>query len=94
MLVVGVVLYFSRAKKGVSAETKLRGRDVPYLDGKWIRYSADYAKRAQIELTPVQRSNLAPVVSVTGTVTFDPEKVAAVGARIPGRVRADLEAGG
>jgi membrane fusion protein, heavy metal efflux system len=27
------------------------------------------------------------VVSVTGTVTFDPEKVAAVGARISGRVR-------
>jgi cobalt-zinc-cadmium efflux system membrane fusion protein len=87
VLVVGVVLYWARAKKGVSAETKLPGRDVPYLDGKWIRYSADYAKRAQIEMTPVERSNLAPVVSVTGTVTFDPEKVAAIGSRIAGRVR-------
>jgi cobalt-zinc-cadmium efflux system membrane fusion protein len=87
VLVVGVVLYWARAKKGVSAETKLPGRDVPYLDGKWIRYSADFAKRAQIEMTPVERSNLAPVVSVTGTVTFDPEKVAAVGSRIAGRVR-------
>jgi cobalt-zinc-cadmium efflux system membrane fusion protein len=87
VLAVGVILYWSRSKSGVSAETKLPGRDVPYLDGKWIRYSADYAKRAQVEFTPVQRSNLAPVVSVTGTVTFDPEKVAAVGARIAGRVR-------
>jgi cobalt-zinc-cadmium efflux system membrane fusion protein len=90
-LAVGMILYFARSKKGVSAETKLGGRDVPYLDGKWIRYSADYAKRVQIELTPVKRSNLAPVVSVTGTVTFDPEKVAAVGARISGRVRQILK---
>lgn len=87
VLVVGVVFYWSRSKKEVSAETKLPGRDVPHLDGKWIRYSAEYAKRAQIEMTAVERSNLAPVVSVTGTVTFDPEKVAAVGARIAGRVR-------
>ncbi|HMJ53196.1 MAG TPA: efflux RND transporter periplasmic adaptor subunit [Polyangiaceae bacterium] len=87
VLVVGIILYWSRSKKGVSAETKPQGRDVPYLDGKWIRYSAEYAKRAQIEMTPAERSNLAPVVSVTGTVTFDPEKVAAVGARIAGRVR-------
>lgn len=87
VVAVGVVLYWTRSKQGVSAETKQPARDVPYLDGKWIRYSADYAKRAQIEFTPVERSNLAPVVSVTGTVTFDPEKVAAVGARISGRVR-------
>jgi cobalt-zinc-cadmium efflux system membrane fusion protein len=87
VLVVASILYWTRSKKGVSAETKLAGRDVPYLDGKWIRYSAEYAKHAQIEMMPVERSNLAPVVSVTGTVTFDPEKVAAVGARISGRVR-------
>jgi len=91
VLAVGIILYWSRSKQGVSAETKQGGRDVPYLDGKWIRYSADYAKRVQVEFTPVQRSNLAPIVSVTGTVTFDPEKVAAVGARISGRVRQILK---
>jgi membrane fusion protein, heavy metal efflux system len=91
VLAVGLVLYLSRSKKDVNAETKLGGRDVPYLDGKWIRYSADYAKRVGIEFTVAERSNLAPVVSVTGTVTFDPEKVAAVGARIPGRVRQILK---
>jgi cobalt-zinc-cadmium efflux system membrane fusion protein len=87
VLLVGVVLYFVRSKKGVSAEAKPAARDVPYLDGKWIRYSAEYAKRAGIETIAVERSNLAPTVSVTGTVTFDPEKQAAVGARISGRVR-------
>jgi cobalt-zinc-cadmium efflux system membrane fusion protein len=86
VLLVGVILYWWSSKKGVNAEAKLPGRDIPYLDGKWIRYSADYAKRAGVEVTPVERSSLAPVVSVTGTVTFDPEKVAAVGARIAGRV--------
>jgi membrane fusion protein, heavy metal efflux system len=87
VLLVGAILYWARSKNGVSAETKPAGRDVPYLDGKWIRYSAEFAKRAQIETTPVERSSLAPVVSVTGTVTFDPEKMAAIGARISGRVR-------
>lgn len=87
VLVVGLVFHFARSKKEVGAETKQPTRDVPYLDGKWIRYSAEYAKRAGIEVTPVERSNLAPVVSVTGTVTFDPEKQAAIGARIAGRVR-------
>jgi len=87
VLAVGIILYWSRSKKAVSAETKQSGRDVPYLDGKWIRYSAEFAKRAQIEMTSAERSNLAPSVSVTGTVTFDPEKQAAIGARISGRVR-------
>lgn len=91
VLLVGVVLYFVRSKKGVSAEAKPAGRDVPYLDGKWIRYSAEYSKRAGIETTAVERSTLSPTVSVTGTVTFDPEKQAAVGARIAGRVREILK---
>ena len=80
-------LYWSRAQKAQSAEAKVPARDVPYLDGKWIRYSADYATRSQIEFAAAQKSSLAPVVSVTGTVTFDPERMAAVGARISGRVR-------
>jgi cobalt-zinc-cadmium efflux system membrane fusion protein len=82
-----LILYWSRAHKADGAEAKPPARDVPYLDGKWIRYSADYASRSQIEFAPAQKSSLAPVVSVTGTVTFDPERMAAVGARIAGRVR-------
>jgi membrane fusion protein, heavy metal efflux system len=35
----------------------------------------------------VASGELAPIVHVTGTVTFDPDRVAAVGARIAGRVR-------
>jgi membrane fusion protein, heavy metal efflux system len=80
-------LYWSRSQSAVSAEPKQPIRDVPYLDGPSIRYSADFAKRAQLDFTAVVRSQLAPVVSVTATVAFDPERMASVGARIAGRVR-------
>ncbi len=66
-------------------------RDVPYMDGKWIRYSAAYAQRAKLEFAAAEAASLTPVVNVTGTVTFDPERVAAVGARISGRVRRILK---
>lgn len=62
-------------------------RDVPYMDGKWIRYSAAFAARSKLEFGVPESAGLTPVVNVTGTVTFDPERVAAVGARISGRVR-------
>lgn len=61
-------------------------RDVPYLDGSWIRYSPAFAARAKLEFAPAETAGLTPVTNVTGTVTFDPERVAAVGARISGRV--------
>jgi cobalt-zinc-cadmium efflux system membrane fusion protein len=62
-------------------------RDVPRLDGRWIRYSSAFAKRSNVVLEPCAKSSLSPVVSVTGTVTFDPQLVAAIGSRISGRVR-------
>ncbi len=62
-------------------------RDVPSMDGKWIRYSPTFAARAKLEFGTAEVSALSPVVNVTGAVTFDPERVAAVGARISGRVR-------
>jgi cobalt-zinc-cadmium efflux system membrane fusion protein len=62
-------------------------RDVPRLDGKFIRYSPAFIERAKLEFTTTEMAPLSPQVSVTGTVTFDPQRVAAVGARISGRVR-------
>ena len=62
-------------------------RDVPRLEGKWIRYSPDFAKRSNIVLAQCAEGTISPVVSVTGTVTFDPQLVAAIGSRISGRVR-------
>jgi len=62
-------------------------RDVPYLDGEWIRYSTGFAERNHVQFAPAISGKLSPLVHVTGTVDFDPDKVAAIGARITGRVR-------
>lgn len=81
----GSALAYRRWSAGAPAAAAVR--DVPHLDGKWIRYSPAFAKRSKIEFAPCTEGRLSPVVSVTGTVAFDPELVAAVGSRIEGRVR-------
>ncbi|HEY0714544.1 MAG TPA: efflux RND transporter periplasmic adaptor subunit, partial [Polyangia bacterium] len=62
-------------------------RNVPYLDGNLIRFSDSFAKRASLSSAVVGDRQLSPTVNVTGTVTWDTRRFAAVGARIPGRVR-------
>lgn len=62
-------------------------RDVPYLDGQWIRYSPAFAERNKLTFVNAGTGNLSPVVHLTGTVDYDPDRVAAIGARIAGRVR-------
>ena len=74
-------------KKDAGAGAEKVVRDVPYLDGVWIRYSQGFAERNHVEFAAISTSTLSPVVHVTGTVDFDPDKVAAIGARISGRVR-------
>jgi cobalt-zinc-cadmium efflux system membrane fusion protein len=88
LTVLVALIAWRRSISGAAAEAKPAARDVPYLDGKWIRYSEDFAKRAGLVFAAVESSSLAPVVTVTGTVNFDAERMAAVGARIVGRVRA------
>lgn len=63
------------------------GRDVPFLDGSKIRYSRGFAQRNHLKFASVETGALSPVVYVTGSVIFDPDKVAAIGVRITGRVR-------
>ena len=89
LLALGVlagVLVWSRADHDEKPAAKST-RDVPYLDGRWIRYSQGFAERAGLTFGAAASGELAPLVYVTGTVTFDPDRVAAVGARIAGRVR-------
>jgi cobalt-zinc-cadmium efflux system membrane fusion protein len=80
----GGYAYVKRGGAPAVAEAK---RDVPWQDGKFIRYSPAFAQRAKLEFAAVETAGLTPVVNVTGTVSFDPQMVAAVGARITGRVR-------
>jgi cobalt-zinc-cadmium efflux system membrane fusion protein len=85
-LTSAAVIYFTHSEPKASAQSKTDKRDVPHMDGKWIRYSPEFAKRQQIEFAAAAEGSLKPMINVTGTVTFDPDRVAAVGSRIAGRV--------
>lgn len=85
-LTSAAVLYFTHTEPKASANPQEEKRDVPYMDGKWIRFSPEFAKRQNITFQTVTEGSLKPMINVTGTVTFDPEKVAAIGSRISGRV--------
>jgi membrane fusion protein, heavy metal efflux system len=89
LLALAVVLGVSIWSRAGHSDKPLAktARDVPHLDGRFIRYSTGFAQRAGLTFAAAESGELAPLVHVTGTVTFDPDRVAAVGARIAGRVR-------
>ena len=82
---ISVYVYMRHTRETQAAPPSQR--DVPHLEGKWIRYSPEYAKRSGVVIAAPAEGSLSPIVSVTGTVTFDPQRVAALGSRIAGRVR-------
>lgn len=61
--------------------------DVPHLEDGAIVFSKAFAEHAGIRTAVAKRAPLRPNVRVVGTVSFDPEHVAAVGTRIRGFVR-------
>lgn len=63
-------------------------RATPWLDGDFIRYTKTFADREKLALVEVAEAPLTPEVTVNGVVTYDARRVAAVGARISGRVQA------
>jgi cobalt-zinc-cadmium efflux system membrane fusion protein len=82
------VVWLVHDKRKVGQETtRSAKRDVPYLDGRFIRFSPSFAKRIELEVERPTKRPLAPALHVTGKVSFNPNRVAAIGARIGGRVR-------
>jgi cobalt-zinc-cadmium efflux system membrane fusion protein len=61
-------------------------RATPWLEGGVIRYAPGFAERARLAFTPARSTTLVPRLSVTGEVAWDGRHVAAVGARIEGRL--------
>jgi cobalt-zinc-cadmium efflux system membrane fusion protein len=84
---LGAFAIVTRTKVESVASAASSSRDVPRIDGKWIRFSPEFAKRAGIAVERAEVLALQPMISVTGTATFDPKAMAAIGARISGRVR-------
>jgi cobalt-zinc-cadmium efflux system membrane fusion protein len=59
----------------------------PRVDGRSVVLSEETAQRLGIQTAVVRDAQLTPIIKVVGTVTFDPEYVAAVGTRLKGLVR-------
>lgn len=84
-ILVGVYTRFrTHAKPGQGSTEE---RDVPHIEGSTIVFSAAYRDRAGIRFTQVERAPFLAMVRVVGTVTFNPNYVAAVGTRLRGTVR-------
>jgi cobalt-zinc-cadmium efflux system membrane fusion protein len=69
-----------------SAAAATRFADVPRVEGASITFSKAFAERAGLELAPAVRAELVPLIHAVGTLDFNPEHVAAVGARLKGLV--------
>ena len=61
--------------------------DALHVAGQTLSYSESYAARAGIHTVEVRESAFSPVISGAGKISFDPERVAAVGASALGTVR-------
>jgi membrane fusion protein, heavy metal efflux system len=88
VVAAGVYAFFVRGPApSVAGPVVVEGNDAPVLEGNVIRISDAFVQRAGVAAEPVAVQRIAPLVSVNGTLTYDPRKFAAVGARIGGRVR-------
>lgn len=81
---IGVALRWGH--EAAPADTAIRP-DIPRAEGSTILFSKSFRERAGIRTVEARKAPLTPMIQVVGAVTFDPEHVAAVGARIRGFVR-------
>lgn len=91
-LVAGAVLLVGGgallASKGPAAPTAPAvERTTPWLEGGVIHYPQAFAQRERLSFAPAENTTLTPNLFVTGEVTWDARRVAAIGARIEGRLR-------
>ncbi|MBL8949135.1 MAG: efflux RND transporter periplasmic adaptor subunit [Myxococcaceae bacterium] len=87
LVVVGLAAFFLTRGSKADANAAGPGNDAPVIDGQFIRYSDAFATRAGITTEAVRVESLSPIVTVTGTMKYDPRRFAAIGARITGRVK-------
>lgn len=89
--VLAVIVISVMARKGASAEptttADVVSRGTPTLEGEFIRFGKDFADREKLAFAAANEEVLTPTLQVTGEVTYDARRVAAIGARISGRVR-------
>jgi cobalt-zinc-cadmium efflux system membrane fusion protein len=86
-LIVGALLFRRGGESVATTGADLAARGTPYLDGDNIRFSPEFARREKLAFAPANDEVLTPTLQVTGAVAYDARRVAAIGARIAGRVR-------
>lgn len=82
----GAISFFLQRSGEASPATVEVGPDVPRVEGDLVRFSEKFAQRAGIRVEKVRVEELVPIVEAVGTVDFNAEHVAAVGARLRGLV--------
>ncbi|MDP3237675.1 MAG: efflux RND transporter periplasmic adaptor subunit [Myxococcales bacterium] len=87
LAVIVVAVLFKPQGEQHSTAAVVPERGTPYLDGEFIRFSKQFAEREKLAFSVAKQEVLTPAVQVTGAVTYDARRVAAIGARIGGRVR-------
>lgn len=90
-IVIGIVV--KNATKPEAAPTTVE-HSTPWLEDGVIRYPTTFATREKITFAPAEETMLTPNLYVTGEVTWDARRVAAIGARIEGRLRTVLKVDG
>jgi membrane fusion protein, heavy metal efflux system len=86
VLGVGAVVWQTRGSSSAQASAPAEVSDTPRVEGERILFSRTFAERAKLKFAPVSRAMLVPIVNAVGTVSFNPEHVAAVGTRLKGLV--------
>jgi len=87
-LTLGVVIDGIRAPSGAADKAAGTAEAAPprELDPRRVRLDPELAKRANLLIAAVEKQSLKPHLRLVGSVNFDADEVADVGARIEGRV--------
>lgn len=83
-IVASVLLIRTTATPAPAAAVE---RTTPWLENGVIHYPPTFASRERLTFATASESTLTPNLDVTGEVTWDARRVAAIGARIEGRLR-------
>ena len=87
VVVVGATLLASRGTAQGAPPAVPAERTTPWLENGVIHYPQAFAAREQLTFAAASDATLTPNLFVTGEVTWDARRVAAIGARIEGRLR-------
>lgn len=84
---VALATFLGFSNRAADAEPVAPERHTPWLEDGVIRYPKHFADREQLAFSNAAEGELTPSLYLTGEVSFDPRRVATVGARINGRLR-------